>query len=107
MMWFQDAVNRNNYSAFGLIKLSSLEIDTLLPAPGGYTSWDSCITLLGFAAWKKRGGILAALIRAGADPSIRAGQSYIHGAKKFIFDLPRAYAAWVLEELVEMRIRVR
>lgn len=107
------AIDAKDAPRFGLVKLAALELDALHAAParahergGSLTTWAPTITLIAYAALRRRGGIAAALLRAGADPSIRwspAGSATTEGVKAYIGSLRPCYSVWLLQKVVEMR----
>lgn len=77
---FLDNIEANSPNAFGLVKLSELEIDEPLDGVARrHRLWDARLdiglegsqTLLSYAAWLGRPWIVKALLRAGADPGVR------------------------------------
>ena len=63
---FKHAVDKNNTSFFGLVKLRKLDLDTL------FHHKSHCITLLQYASMKGRDNIVLNLLRAHANPVIRS-----------------------------------
>lgn len=113
------ALRINRKADFGVVKLCSLPLDDLvvdsqisvevaLPVP-----IQSPITLLACACLLGgRDAIVAALIRCGADPSKRCvprgggGQWRSSGPRaRFVMQLPLAYAVWLVNRVVRMRLQ--
>ena len=70
MLW---AIAHHNNNRFGICKLVTLELDELFTLPN--LDWRGCegrVTLLGYAAWKLRHGIVKQLLIGGATPTISA-----------------------------------
>ena len=70
---FFGAIDAKDAPRFGLVKLAALELDALHAAPARahergrpLSTWAPTITLLAYAALRRRDGIVAALLRAGA-----------------------------------------
>lgn len=67
------AIDSKQLSAFGVRTLCHLELNnSTLPAPQA-VGWTTTLSLLDYAGWRRRGHIILALLRGGADPGITAG----------------------------------
>jgi hypothetical protein len=110
--WFA-SIDAKDAPRFGLVKLVELELDGLHVAParaqergGPLSSWAPTITLLAYAALRHRDGIVAALLRAGADPSVRwssTPNTAIVGVQAYVGSLRMPYSVWVVRRVVAMR----
>ena len=110
---FFEAIDAKDAPRFGLVKLAALDLDVLHAAPvraqepgGALTAWAPAITLLGYAALRRTDGIVAALLRAGADPSVRwtnAGPAATAGVRAYAGSLRPSYGVWVARKVVGMR----
>ena len=106
---FIKAIDRNNSSMFGLVKLRKLDIDTLcVDVP--WLPFNT--TLLEYAARRNRDGIVGSLLRADADPRLRANaageaksrmNSGNFRAHKFLQKMTLRYGTWVFNQVVRMR----
>ena len=107
------AIDAKDAPRFGIVKLAGLDLDVLHAAPvrveergGPLGVWAPTITLLAYAALRQRDGIVAALLRAGADPSVRwasTGVSDTEGVQAYVASLRVCYSVWVVRKVVEMR----
>eukprot|EP00854_Cymbomonas_tetramitiformis_P011305 gene11305-13357_t len=111
------AIDKNYSNDFGLVKLTDLQLDELLCLDhrGWWRakSWDPLRdvgiegrqTLLSYAAWRGRAKIVYALLRAGADPSVRTGTAQTSDvAAPLLRSLPyHETKVWICMELVHMR----
>eukprot|EP00873_Tetraselmis_striata_P004306 jgi/Tetstr1/424570/TSEL_015095.t1 len=115
------AIESGNLSGFGLRLLAGLQLDDLHPPPASLR-WEPGITLVAFAAWRRRARFVRALLRAGADPSVRAATARggtpldappagpaAEGASpaELLAGLPASYAVWLLCALARMRLAGR
>ena len=109
---FFDAIDAKDAPRFGLVKLAALDLDVPHPAPvraqehTALSVWAPAITLLGYAALRRTDGIVAALLRAGADPSARwtpSGVTSTAGVRAYAGSLRPSYSAWVARKVVDMR----
>jgi ankyrin repeat protein len=73
-----DSIDHNKTSDFGLVKLAQFGLDQLWPVPdykrehgGTMQTWAPGITFVAYAAHRGNDAALAALLRAGADASVR------------------------------------
>lgn len=107
------AIDSRDAPRFGLVKLAALALDMPHAAParaqergGALSAWAPAITLLGYAALRQTDGIVAALLRAGADPSVRwtrAGVAATAGVREYVGSLRPSYGVWVARKVVGMR----
>jgi ankyrin repeat protein len=109
------AVDKKNSAMFGLVKLRKLNVDVRcvdVPwCPGAPT------TLLAYAARRQRDEIVGSLLRADADPRLRASVGAGAGAgastnagtnagmapRAFLQLMSLRYGAWVMKQVVGMR----
>ena len=100
---FIRAVARGKKNEFGLVKMSQLNIDALVPSPPDLP-WTKRTTLLNYASWMRADGVSGALLRAGADASIGAQGAVASqdSAAALRELLPRA-AVWTVNQVVAMR----
>lgn len=83
-------------TAFGVTKLSFLQLDSLLEAPT-VVSWTRQISILDYATWRGRDNVVLQLLKAGADPTV--GQVPRRRWKVF----PYRYAVWLARAAGRMR----
>ena len=110
---FFTAIDAKDAPRFGLVKLAALDLDVPHAAPArahepgaALSAWAPAITLLGYAALRRTDGIVAALLRAGADPSVRwtnAGPAATAGVRAYAGSLRPSYGVWVARKVVGMR----
>ncbi|CAE6930447.1 ASB2 [Symbiodinium sp. CCMP2592] len=67
---FFHAIDARDAAGFGIRKLATLDIDGLHEAPA-CISWERSISLIYYAAWRKRDHFVNALLHARANPSVR------------------------------------
>eukprot|EP00927_Polykrikos_kofoidii_P016900 TRINITY_DN17672_c0_g1_i1.p1 TRINITY_DN17672_c0_g1~~TRINITY_DN17672_c0_g1_i1.p1 ORF type:complete len:1232 (+),score=222.28 TRINITY_DN17672_c0_g1_i1:214-3909(+) len=67
------AIDAKDAKRFGIRSLSGIDVDGLHDAPSTLAMWEPKVTLLHYAAWRRRDHFVAALLRAGADPGARYG----------------------------------
>jgi len=100
---FIRAIAKGKKNEFGLVKMSQLNIDALVPSPPDLP-WAARTTLLNYASWMRSDGVSGALLRAGADASIGAQGAVASqdSAAALRTLLPRA-AVWTVNQVVAMR----
>jgi hypothetical protein len=103
---FVRAIHKGLRNEFGLVKLSALDLDAMIPSPEDLT-WATHTTLLNYASWRCADAVSGALLRAGADASARVGCEDQAGSKADASAalaelLPRAQV-WVVNKVVAMR----
>ena len=102
-----DAIDHRMKCRFGIIKLSSYDLDESYPARDRRVEWDQSVTLLTYAALRCQDGIVSSLLRAGADPTAGVDMSETRrcAIKDTISNLPHPYAAWIVRTVVGMRAK--
>lgn len=63
-------IDANDINGFGIRRLVHMELNDLHPSPP-CLAWEPYVTMIGYAAWRKRERIVKGLLRAGADPGVR------------------------------------
>lgn len=106
---FFRAIDARDAAGFGIRKLSVLDVDGLHEAPE-CIAWEDRITLLYYAAWRKRDHFVNALLKARANPSVRddgLGQSPAQSetAMNIVDGLRMESAVWFCHALVQLRFR--
>mmetsp|Transcript_663 Transcript_663/g.1184 ORF Transcript_663/g.1184 Transcript_663/m.1184 type:complete len:682 (+) Transcript_663:44-2089(+) len=112
------AIDIKDTAGFGIRKLSTLDLDGLHEAPPCIT-WEPRITLIAYAAWRRRDHFVHGLLRAGADPGVRwasrlaprgaapgsAPAALIPGGRlrEHLLSLRTQLAVWVVRTLVLLR----
>ncbi|EKX35519.1 hypothetical protein GUITHDRAFT_146440 [Guillardia theta CCMP2712] len=107
--YFMEAINMGQKQKFGLVKLSQLNLDALVPSPADLP-WHPRTTLLAYAAWKKKDGVTGALLRAGADASVRHDEQSEERrgdssqmSRECLAKVQARTAVWIVNEVVRMR----
>lgn len=113
---FFQRIDAKDAPAFGLVKMAALDLDTPHVPPvrkqergGCLADWAPAVTLLAYAAHRRLDGIVAALLRAGADPSARwscaapGDRATTPGVQAYAASLRNAYGVWVVRQVVAMR----
>ncbi|CAE7246332.1 ASB2 [Symbiodinium necroappetens] len=109
---FFHAIDARDAAGFGIRKLATLDIDGLHEAPA-CISWERSISLIYYAAWRKRDHFVNALLHARANPSVRdeglssskpAGEE---AARQIVDSLRMESAVWLMRALVQLRFRGR
>eukprot|EP00927_Polykrikos_kofoidii_P071226 TRINITY_DN67523_c0_g1_i1.p1 TRINITY_DN67523_c0_g1~~TRINITY_DN67523_c0_g1_i1.p1 ORF type:complete len:717 (-),score=59.28 TRINITY_DN67523_c0_g1_i1:239-2389(-) len=90
------AIHKNDMKGFGIRQLAPLDVNYAVPVPRWIT-WVDTMTFLDIACYEDRDGHVAALMNAGADPSL----GFLPPGA--LDTLPRPYAAWVAKAAAEMR----
>ncbi|CAK9081711.1 unnamed protein product [Durusdinium trenchii] len=105
------AIDARDAAGFGIRKLSLLDVDSLHEAPECIT-WEHRISLLYYAAWRKRDHFVSALLHARANPSVREEGLQNHPsparsemAMHIVDGLRTESAVWLCHALVHLRFR--
>ncbi|CAJ1444612.1 unnamed protein product, partial [Effrenium voratum] len=108
---FFRAIDARDAAGFGIRKLAVLDVDGLHQAPECIT-WERRITLLYYAAWRKRDHFVNALLHAKADPSVRdeglrsPRPARNEGpAQQLVNGLRMESAVWLSHAMVQLRFR--
>ncbi|CAK9103138.1 Ankyrin repeat and SOCS box protein 2 (ASB-2) [Durusdinium trenchii] len=108
---FFRAIDARDAAGFGIRKLSLLDVDSLHEAPECIT-WEHRISLLYYAAWRKRDHFVSALLHARANPSVREEGLQNHPsparsemAMHIVDGLRTESAVWLCHALVHLRFR--
>lgn len=99
---FLNAIHTNNISQFGIVKLSSLNLNTIIRVE--HNDIVNLTTLISFAAQLDKGNIVAALLRAGANPTVvseLSTEKYIDASQLLFLSQP--YSIWLIREIQRMR----
>lgn len=112
------AIDSKDAAGFGIRKLSTLDLDILHEAPPCIT-WEPRITLIAYAAWRRRDHFINGLLRAGADPAARwaskplptgvaPGSAALAAVpagrvREYLLGLRPQLAVWVVRTLVLLR----
>ncbi|CAE8713381.1 unnamed protein product [Polarella glacialis] len=105
------AIDARDGSGFGIRKLSGLDLDGFHEAPATIP-WERRITLLYYAAWRRRDHFVNGLLRAGADPSARLPgdgdgdgdcEPCVDGVRSMVAKLRPESAVWVARAVVRLR----
>lgn len=102
------AIDEKDAAGFGIRRLSTLDLDGLHEAPD-CIPWEPRVSLLYYAAWRRRDHFINALLRAGANPAARGGacahcsQPDAAAVRDYVGALRPELAAWVLRTLVRLR----
>lgn len=109
-----EAVDKKSLCNFGIVKLSVVDLDSFHDI--GQLSWkqklqlQSRLTLVGYASARGRDEIVAALLRAGANPCARYSPYFslppelLDEVQSCLLNsIPMTYSVWIVNKLSEMR----
>lgn len=100
-------IDRGSKAEFGLVKLAKLDLNVLMQPPSDLAWAGGTMTLLSYAAARNRDAIVGALLRAGADATIRHGccgaECGSLAARAHLSQLLPMTAAWTVKQVVGLR----
>ena len=105
------AINNDQRSDFGVVKLSKLDINQLIAVPAELLKheWQRVypqpITLVRYASLRKRYAIVMSLLRAGADMTITwtSNSDVLQGCRKMLHLFPKNFLCWILQYVTERK----
>ena len=104
------AIDSRQQDPFGIRKLVTVEVDGLHATPRHVRgeAIETPTTLVSYAAWRRRGRFVSALLKAGADPTVHGGRPHglpavIADVRALLDELPSRSAVYFVEQIVRLR----